>query len=122
MGEIPPVSNVFGYLHSRVGLRAIAATLCSKLGLTEEQVRLRRGSSDGTETLLLETAACSLETRAAQRADTWSFSGAVAGTPEEIFETLSPLVQVLTHAGFNASFEIYDADFRFVGECPRRHG
>ena len=119
MAQLPPASNVFGYLHSSVGLQPIAWTLCSRLGLTAEEVRVSRSSVDGTETLRMETATCSLETRSARSPDTWLFNGAVAGAPDEIFGTLLPIVQNLGWAGFSVTFEIYDDAFQLVGECPR---
>jgi hypothetical protein len=119
MAQLPPVSNVFGYLRSNVGLRPIASTLCSRLGLTVAEIWVERSSIDDIETLHLETLNCSLETSPARAPDTWSFTGAVAGTPEEIFGTLLPIVQNLGWAGFSATFEIYDATFQFAGQCPR---
>jgi hypothetical protein len=119
MAELPSVSNVFGYLHSTLGLQPIGSVLCSRLGLPAEELWIERGSLDGAETLRMETLNCSLETRPARTPDTWSFSGAVAGTPDEIFTTLLPIVQNLSWAGFAATFEIYDATFQLVGKCPR---
>ena len=118
VSALPPVSNVFGYLRSSVGLRPVAAALCSRLGLSVAEVGVRSSDFDGTETLRIETPRCSLETRA-HASDTWLFNGAVAGPPEEILATLLPLVQTLTWAGFSASFEIYDAAFQLVSVCPR---
>ncbi|HYP75469.1 MAG TPA: hypothetical protein VER12_05935 [Polyangiaceae bacterium] len=120
MARLPPVCNVFGYLHSNVGLRPIASALCSRLGLTADQLWVSRGSSEGIEELHLETARCSLETGVARRPNTWRFDGTVAGEPDEIFATLLPIVQNLRWAGFSASFEIYDHAFRLVAECPRQ--
>jgi hypothetical protein len=119
MAQLPPVANVFGYLRSTVGLQPVAEVLFSRLGLRADEVRVACSAVDGAPTLRIETSTCSLETRPAREADTWRFDGAVAGMPEEIFETLLPIVQVLKWAGFGASFEIYDASFQFVGECPR---
>jgi hypothetical protein len=118
MTQLPPVNNVFGYLHSPVGLQPVASALCSRLGLTAEQVWVARSSFDGAESLRIETPDCSLETRSTQTVDTWLFNGAVAGTPEEIFSTLLPIVRNLQWAGFSATFEIYDAEFQLVGKCP----
>ena len=119
MGEIPGTANVFGYLHSTVGLLPVRDALCSRLGMSAEQVRVKPGSEQGTQTLQIETSTCSLETSPARALNTWRLDGAVAGSPEEIFETLLPLVQSLGWAGFSTRFEIYDAAFQFVGECPR---
>lgn len=41
VAQLPPVSNVFGYLHSKVGLLPIQEALCSRLGMSTEQVRRR---------------------------------------------------------------------------------
>ena len=119
MAQLPPVSNVFGYLHSNVGLQPIAFTLRSRLGLTATQVWVTRSSFDGTETLRMETLTCRLETRTAQSPDMWLFNGAVAGAPDEICESLLPIVQNLRWSGFSATFEIYDDTFQLVAECPR---
>jgi hypothetical protein len=118
--ELPPVSNVFGYLRSTVGLTPVAEVLRSRLGMSSEEVRVARSSFDGRETLRIETPTCSLETQPSKASGTWQFSGAVAGSPPEIFETLLPIVQNLQWAGFAASFEIYDAAFQFAADCPRR--
>jgi hypothetical protein len=74
---------------------------------------------NGAETLRLETERCSLEATPAKQGDRWQFNGAVAGTPEDIYATLLPIVQNLEWAGFSAHFEIYDSSFRFVSMCPR---
>jgi hypothetical protein len=122
MAQLPPVSNVFGYLRSNVGLQPVVSVLRSRLALTAAEIWVKRSSLDGTETLRMETLNCSLETSPARALDTWSFNGAVAGTPDEIFSALLPIVQHLGWAGFSATFEIYDANFRFVGHCPREAG
>lgn len=119
MTQLSPMCNVFGTLHSSVGLQPVAAALCSCLELTPEQVWIKRSSFDGRETLLIETDSCALETLPTETPGTWLFNGAVDGTPEEIFETLLPIVQKLNLAGFAAAFEIYDAAFNLVGTCPR---
>jgi len=119
MTQLSPMCNVFGVLHSPVGLQPVAAALCSRLGLTPEQVWIKRSSLDGRETLLIETETCSLESHPSETSGTWLFNGAVDGTPDEIFETLLPIVQKLHFAGFSAAFEIYDAAFRLVDTCPR---
>ena len=117
--EIPATANVFGYLHSAVGLLPVRDALCSRLGMSAEQIRIKPGSEGEPQTLQIETSTCSLETRPARAQNTWQLNGAVAGSPEEIFETLLPLVQHLGWAGFSTRFEIYDAAFQFAGECPR---
>jgi hypothetical protein len=119
MTQLSPICNVFGTLHSPIGLGPVAAALCSDLGLSVEEVWIKRSSFDGTETLLIETETCSLESLPTETSGTWLFNGAVDGTPEEIFETLLPIVQKLHFAGFLAEFEIYDAAFYLVGTCPR---
>lgn len=119
MAEISPTANVFGYLHSPVGLLPVRDVLCTRLGLSGEQVRVTRSSEEGPQTLQIETLTCSLETRPARALNTWQLNGSVAGSPQEIFETLLPLVQNLSRAGFSTRFEIYDAAFQFVGACPR---
>jgi hypothetical protein len=119
MAQLPPVSNVFGYLHSTVGLEPVQEALRSRLGMTTEQVRIQRSAMDGSQTLQIETSDCSLEIRPFKKPNTWQFTGAVAGNADEIFETLLPIVQNLKWAGFSATFEIYDASFQFVGNCPR---
>lgn len=110
---------MFGYLHSTVGLQPVREVLCSRLGMSSEQVSVKRSAVDGEQTLHIETGACSLETRPFKTPNTWQLNGAVAGTPDEIFETLLPIVQNLKWAGFSATFEIYDASFQFAGNCPR---
>lgn len=119
MTQLSPMCNVFGYLHSPVGLQPVAAALCSSLGLTPEQVWIKRSSFDGSETLIIETETCALESSPNETSGTWLFNGAVDGTPQEIFETLQPIVEILDRAGFSATFEIYDAAFQLVGKCPR---
>jgi len=119
MTQLSPICNVFGALHSSVGLQPVAAALCSRLGLTPEQVWIKRNSFDGTETLLIETDSCSLESQPSETSGMWLFNGAVDGTPEEIFETLAKIVEKLQTAGFSAAFEIYDAAFHLLGTCPR---
>jgi hypothetical protein len=119
MTQLSPICNVFGTLHSPIGLQPVAAALCSPLGLTPEQVWIKRSSFDGTETLLVETETCSLESVPTETSGAWLFNGAVDGTPEEIFEILLPMVEKLHWAGFPAAFEIYDAAFHLVGTCPR---
>jgi len=119
MTQLSPICNVFGTLRSSLGLAPVAAALCSHLGLTPEQVWIKRSSFDGSETLIVETETCSLETLATETSGMWLFNGAVDGTPDEIFETLLPIVQKLHSAGFSAAFEIYDAAFNLVGKCPR---
>jgi len=119
MTQLSPVSNVFGFVHSAIGLAPVAAALCSQPGLTPEQVWIKRSSFDGIETLIIETETCALETLPTETSGTWLFNGQVEGTPEEIFETLLPIVDSLESAGFSATFEIYDAAFRLVGKCPR---
>jgi hypothetical protein len=121
MAELPPVNNVFGYLHSAVGLQPVLEVLQSRLGLGAAEAHVTR-SEDGIQTLQIETSACHLLTHAAQKVDTWRFDGAVAGSIDEIFDTLLPIVQALKWAGFRAHFEIYDASFQFVGACPREAG
>jgi len=116
MAELPPVCNVFGYLYSAVGLQPVAEVLCSRLGLSGGEVRVSRSLADGTPTLHIETAVCSFETHPANKPDTWRFDGAVAGNPDEILETLMPMVQVLKWAGFRATFEIYDAALQFAAQ------
>lgn len=113
-------SNVFGYLHSTVGLEPVQEVLLSRLGMSSEQVRIHRSALDGSQSLQLETPTCSLEARpSTKKTNTWRFDGAVAGNADEIFETLLPIVQNLKWAGFTATFEIYDASFQFVRNCPR---
>lgn len=119
MAPIPPTSNVFGHLRSTVGLEPVQEVLRSRLGMSAEQVRVNRRGADGSQTLQIETASCSLEIRPFKTPNTWQFDGAVAGNADEIFETLLPIVQNLGWAGFSATFEIYDASFQFVGMCPR---
>ena len=119
MTQLSPVSNVFGFLHSAVGLQPVAAALCSQLGLSPEQVWIKRSSFDGIETLLIETETCLLESLPGETSGTWLFNGAVDGTLDEIFETLLPIVQELEDAGFTATFEVYDAAFQLVGRCTR---
>jgi hypothetical protein len=119
MTQLSPICNVFGSLHSPVGLQPVAAALCSRLGLSPEQVWIKRSSFDGSETLLVETETCSLESVPTETSGVWLFNGAVDGTPEEIFQTLSKIVEMLHFAGFAGAFEIYDAAFRLVGTCPR---
>lgn len=119
MAEIPATANVFGYLHSPVGLLPVREVICSRLGMSAEQVRMKPSSEGKAQTLQIETSTCSLETRPARAPNTWQLNGAVAGSPQEIFETLLPFVQNLSWAGFSTRFEIYDAAFQFVGECPR---
>jgi len=118
MTQLSPICNVFGTLHSPIGLGPVAAALCSDLGLTPDQVWIRRSSYDGIETLLVETETCSLESLPSETPGTWLFNGAVDGTPEEIFETLLPIVENLERSGFSAAFEIYDSAFYLVGRCP----
>jgi hypothetical protein len=117
--NLPPVSNVFGYLHSRIGLGPVATVLHSRLGMSSDEVRVKRSAFDGNETLRIETSTCSLETRPSPTVGTWQFNGAVAGSPEEIFQILLPIVHNLKWAGFSAHFEIYDATFSLVRHCPR---
>ncbi|HET7538510.1 MAG TPA: hypothetical protein VFK05_01515 [Polyangiaceae bacterium] len=119
MTQLSPMCNVFGSLQSSVGLQPVAAALCSGLGLTPDEVWIKRSSFDGTETLLVETETCSLESLPTETSGTYLFNGAVDGTPDEIFDTLLPIVQKLQGAGFPAAFEIYDAAFHLVGTCPR---
>lgn len=120
MPPIPPVSNVFGYLHSTVGLQPVQEVLWSRLGMSLEQARIQLSAVDGSQTLQIETPECSLEARPfTKKPNTWQFDGAVAGNADEIFETLLPIVQNLKWAGFSATFEIYDSSFQFVGNCPR---
>lgn len=119
MTQLSPICNVFGTLHSSVGLGPVAAALCSRLGLPPEQVWIKRSSYDGIETLLIETDTCSLESLPTETSGTWLFNGCVDGTPDEIFETLFPIVQKLHWAGFSAAFEIYDSAFHLLGTCPR---
>ncbi|HYQ45378.1 MAG TPA: hypothetical protein VER11_25505 [Polyangiaceae bacterium] len=119
MTQLSPICNVFGTLHSPIGLGPVAAALCSDLGLTPEQVWIRRSSYDGVETLLIETEACSLESLPTETPGTWLFNGAVDGTVEEIFDALLAIVHNLDRAGFSATFEIYDSAFSLVGKCPR---
>ena len=88
MDRLPPVSNMFGYLYSSRGLNPIAIVLRTRLGLSPEEVWVTRSAFDGGETLRVETPVCWLETAPARGADRWQFNGAVAGTPDEIFETL----------------------------------
>ena len=118
MADLPPVSNVFGYVHSALGLAPVAEQLRSRLDMSADEVCVTRNASDGHQTLRIETVTCSLETRPARRADTWQLNGAVAGTPDEILATLLPITRVLKWAGLSAVFEIYDDQFRFVGRCP----
>lgn len=123
MARLPPVSNVFGYLHTKLGLEPVQEVLCSRLGMSSEQVRIYRSAADGSQTLQIETPACSLEARPfTKKANTWQFGGAVAGNADEIYDTLLPIVQNLKWAGFAATFEIYDSSFRFIGNCPRDEG
>lgn len=119
MAELPPVNNVFGYLHSAVGLQPVVEVLRSRLGLSADEARLTRSAENGSQTLQIETSACLLLTHPARKVDTWRFDGAVAGSPDEIFDTLLPFVQALKWAGFRAHFEIYDPSFQFAGDCPR---
>jgi len=119
MTQLSPICNVFGQLHSAIGLQPVAAALCSGLGLNPEQVWIKRSSFDGIETLIIETDTCALESVPTKTSGAWLFNGAVEGTPEEIFETLLPIVQKLQSAGFSASFEICDAAFYLIGKCPR---
>lgn len=119
MTQLSPVCNVFGLLHSSVALSPVAAALCSGLGLTPDQVWIKRSSFDGTETLIVETESCALESLPTETSGVWLFNGQVDGTPEEIYETLLPIVQRLGSAGFEATFEIYDAAYRLLGTCPR---
>ena len=119
MTQLSPICNVFGFLHAPVGLQSVAAALCSRLGLTGEQIWLKRSWSDGRETLQMETELYSLETSPSETPGTWLFNGEVAGNVDEIFATLLPLVENLSAAGFSATFEIYDAAFRLLGTCPR---
>ena len=119
MTQLSPVSNVFGTLHSSVGLQPVAAALCSRDALTPEQVWIKRSSFDGIETLIIESETCALESLPTETSGMWLFNGQVDGTPEEIFETLLPIVQTLTSAGFSAAFEIYDAAYYLIGKCPR---
>ncbi|HYP76187.1 MAG TPA: hypothetical protein VER12_09540 [Polyangiaceae bacterium] len=118
MTQLSPLSNVFGFLHSAIGLQPVAAALCSRVVLTPEQVWIKRSSFDGTETLIIETETCALESLPTEVSGMWLFNGQVDGTPEEIFEILLPIVQTLTSAGFSATFEIYDTAFHLVGKCP----
>jgi hypothetical protein len=118
MAGLPAASNVFGYLGSSIGLGPVAAALCSRLGMSPDEVKVYRSGFNGAETLRVETSSCSLEAHPAQLADTWHFNGAVAGAPHEIFATLLPIALQLTWAGFSARFEIYDESFEFVAECP----
>ena len=118
MTQLSPICNVFGSLHSAVGLQPVAAALCSRLGLTPDQVWIKRCEFDGVETLLIQTETCSLESQPTETPGTWLFNGAVDGTSEEIIDTLLPIVQILHWAGFPTEFEIYDSAFRLVGKCP----
>jgi len=119
MTQLSPICNVFGFLHSPIGLQPVAAALCARLALTGEQIWLKRSSFDGQETLQMETEMYSLETSPSDTPGTWLFNGEVAGNPDEIFEALLPIVESMSSAGFSASFEIYDAAFRLLGTCPR---
>ena len=119
MTQLSPMCNVFGTLHSPIGLQPVAAALCSGLGLSPEEVWIKRNSFDGTEALLVETETCSLESLPTETSGMWLFNGAVDGSPEEIFQTLLPIVEKLHFAGFPVAFEIYDAAFHLVGSCPR---
>ena len=118
MTQLSPLCNVFGFLHSAVGLQPVAAALCSGLGLSPDQVWIKRSSFDGIETLIVETETCALESCPTETSGTWLFNGQVDGSPEEIFETLLPIVQRLGSAGFAATFEIYDAAYRLLAKCP----
>jgi len=100
-------------------LQPVAAALCSHLGLTPEQVWIRRSSLDGSETLMIETEMCFLESLPTETPGTWLFNGAAEGTSDEIIEALLPIIEKLDGAGFSATFEIYDGAFRLVGKCPR---
>jgi len=120
VARLPSVNNVFGYLRSTVGLQPVAEVLRSRLGLDRKEARVMRSSESGAETLIVETSVCLLQTHPAPQGDTWRFDGAVAGNAEEIFATLLPLVNALGWAGFRTSFEMYDASFQFIGDCPRR--
>ena len=72
MVPLPPVSNVFGYLHSTVGLEAVQEVLCSRLGMSSVQVCVKRSAVDGSQTLQIETPACSLEARLfKKKPNTW---------------------------------------------------
>jgi hypothetical protein len=119
MTQLSRISNVFGFLHSPIGLQPVAAALCSQLGLTPDQVWIKRSSFDGIETLLIETETCVIESLPTETSGTWLFNGAVEGSSDEVFEILLPIVQKLDGAGFSATFEIYDAAFRLLGKCPR---
>ena len=118
MTQLSPVCNVFGFLHSSVGLQPVAAALCSGLGLNPEQVWIKRSSFDGIETLLVETDTCLLESLPTETSGTWLLNGMVEGTPNEIFDTLLPIVERLGEQGFAATFDIYDGAFRLLGKCP----
>ncbi|HYQ03048.1 MAG TPA: hypothetical protein VER96_30455 [Polyangiaceae bacterium] len=119
MTQLSPICNVFGTLKSTVGLAPVAAALCSGLGLTPDQVWIKRSSYDGIETLLIETDSCTLESLPTDTSGTWLFNGSVDGTPDEIFDTLFAIVQKLHWADFSAAFEIYDSAFHLLGTCPR---
>lgn len=49
MAPIPPTSNVFGYLHSTVGLEAVQEVLRSRLGMSTEQLRARQAKRSDTD-------------------------------------------------------------------------
>src|SRR3954462_8370988 len=112
MTQLSPVCNVFGLLHSSVALSPVAAALCSGLGLTPDQVWIKRSSFDGTEPLIVATESCALERLPTAPSGVWLFNGQVDGTPEESYETLRPIVHRLGSAGCEATFEIYDAAYR----------
>ena len=119
MTQLSNISNVFGFLRSPVGLQPVAAALCSQQGLTPEQVWIKRSSLDGSETLIIETETCFLESVPTDTPGTWLFNGAAEGTSDEIVETLLPIVEKLGGTEFSVTFEIYDAAFRLLGSCPR---
>ncbi|TYQ28208.1 hypothetical protein [Pseudanabaena sp. UWO310] len=118
MTDLPALNNVYGYLHSKTGLRDIAKVLRNYLGLSEKQIYIYRSQFDGNETLKIRMETCELETQSLEEGDKWLFNGAVAGDIDSIKATLKEICDPLTRKGYETNFEIYDENFEFLSSYP----
>ena len=118
MADLPLCNNVYGYLHSSVGLQGVANVLRNHLGWSEQEVYICTSQFDGSETLKIRRETCEFETQILKEGGKWLFHGAVAGELYDILATLKDMCEPLRFSGYETSFEIYDEAFKFIGNYP----
>ena len=116
--SLPEQNNVYGHLQCAHGLSEPAKVLRYRLGLGEDQVHLQKSQFDGSQRLHICSERADFEIYRAREENAYLFSGAVAGTEQEVCDFVRELHAILDQNGYPARFEIYNPSYQCIAEFP----